>query len=134
MVSMAPSLPEELKIAIVNIDSPSRLADMIASHLNVSIAEKQQVLEAIDVKARLQKVTALITSEMEVLEMATKIQSQVKSEMEKGQKEYYLRQQLKAIQEELGEGDERTIEIKELTKKIEEAKLPPEAKKRRNGN
>jgi len=129
MISMAPSLPEELKIAIVNIDSPSRLADMIASHLNVSIAEKQQVLEAIDVKARLQKVTALITSEMEVLEMATKIQSQVKSEMGKGQKEYYLRQQLKAIQEELGEGDERTIEIKELTKKIEEAKLPPEAKK-----
>ncbi|HLA04821.1 MAG TPA: endopeptidase La, partial [Syntrophales bacterium] len=129
MISMAPSLPEELKIAIVNIDSPSRLADMIASHLNVSIAEKQQVLEAIDVKARLQKVTALITSEMEVLEMATKIQSQVKSEMEKGQKEYYLRQQLKAIQEELGEGDERTVETKELTKKIEEAKLPPEAKK-----
>ena len=129
MISMAPSLPEELKIAIVNIDSPSRLADMIASHLNVSIAEKQQVLEAIDVKVRLQKVTALITSEMEVLEMATKIQSQVKSEMGKGQKEYYLRQQLKAIQEELGEGDERTIEIKELTKKIEEAKLPPEAKK-----
>ncbi|MDO8142628.1 MAG: endopeptidase La [Candidatus Brocadiales bacterium] len=129
MISMAPSLPEELKIAIVNIDSPSRLADMIASHLNVSIAEKQQVLEAIDVKARLQKVTALITSEMEVLEMATKIQSQVKSEMEKGQKEYYLRQQLKAIQEELGEGDERTVEVKELTKKIEEAKMPPEAKK-----
>ena len=129
MVSMAPSLPEELKIAIVNIDSPSRLSDMIASHLNVSIAEKQQVLEAIDVKVRLQKVNALITSEMEVLEMATKIQSQVKSEMEKGQKEYYLRQQLKAIQEELGEGDERTIETKELTKKIEEAKLPPEVKK-----
>jgi len=129
MISLAPSLPEELKIAIVNIDSPSRLADMIASHLNVSIAEKQQVLEAIDVKARLQKVTALITGEMEVLEMATKIQSQVKSEMEKGQKDYYLRQQLKAIQEELGEGDERTLEVKELTKKIEEAKLPPEAKK-----
>lgn len=130
MISMAPSLPEELKIAIVNIDSPSRLADMIASHLNIGVPEKQQVLEAINVKARLQKVTALITSEMEVLEMATKIQSQVKSEMEKGQKEYYLRQQLKAIQEELGEGDERAIEVKELTKKIEEAKMPPEAKKR----
>ncbi|MBU6392443.1 MAG: endopeptidase La [Planctomycetes bacterium] len=129
MISLAPSLPEELKIAIVNIDSPSRLADMIASHLNVSTADKQQVLEAINVKARLQKVTALINSEMEVLEMATKIQSQVRSEMEKGQREYYLRQQLKAIQEELGEGDERAIEIKELTKKIEDAKMPPEAKK-----
>lgn len=129
MISLAPSMPEELKIAIVNIDSPSRLADMIASHLNIGVAEKQQVLEAINVKARLQKVTALITSEMEVLEMATKIQSQVKSEMEKGQKEYYLRQQLKAIQEELGEGDERAVEVKELTKKIEDAKMPPEAKK-----
>ncbi len=129
MISMAPSLPEELKIAIVNTDSPSRLADMIASHLNIGIAEKQAVLEAINVKARLQKVTALIAAEMEVLEMATKIQTQVKSEMEKGQREYYLRQQLKAIQEELGEGDERTVEIKELTKKIEDAKMPPEAKK-----
>ncbi len=129
MISLAPSLPEELKIAIVNIDSPGRLADMIASHLNISISEKQKVLEAINVKARLQKVTALITSEMEVLEMATKIQSQVKNEMEKGQREYYLRQQLKAIQEELGEGDERTVEGKELAKKIEEAKMPPEAKK-----
>ena len=129
MISMVPSLPEELKIAIVNIDSPSRLADIIASHLNISVTEKQQVLESVNVKSRLQKVTALITSEMEVLEMATKIQSQVKSEMGKGQREYYLRQQLKAIQEELGEGDERTIEVKELTKKIEEAKLPPEAQK-----
>ncbi len=129
MISLAPSLPEELKIAIVNIDSPSRLADMIASHLNISVAEKQQVLESINVKARLQKVTALITGEMEVLEMATKIQSQVKNEMEKGQREYYLRQQLKAIQDELGEGDERSMEMKELTKKIEDAKMPPEAKK-----
>ncbi|MDQ1273586.1 MAG: ATP-dependent Lon protease [Planctomycetota bacterium] len=129
MIAMAPSLPEELKIAIVNIDSPSRLADMIASHLNIGISEKQTVLEAINVKDRLQKVTTFINSEMEVLEMATKIQSQVKNEMGKGQREYYLRQQLKAIQEELGEGDERAIEAKELTTKIEEAKMPPEAKK-----
>ncbi|NUN24743.1 MAG: endopeptidase La, partial [Candidatus Jettenia caeni] len=129
MVNMVPTLPEELKIAIVNIDSPGRLADMIASHLNLSIAEKQQVLETTNVKDRLQKITAFLTREMEVMEMATKIQSQVKNEMEKGQREYYLRQQLKAIQDELGEGDERTVEIKELKKKIEEAKMPPEAKK-----
>lgn len=129
MVNMVPTLPEELKIAIVNIDSPGRLADMIASHLNLSIAEKQQVLEATNVKNRLQKITAFLTREMEVMEMATKIQSQVKNEMEKGQREYYLRQQLKAIQEELGEGDERAVEIKELKNKIEEAKMPPEAKK-----
>lgn len=129
MISMAPSLPEELKIAIVNIDSPSRLADMIAAHLNISVGEKQQILESIHVKARLQKVTTFIIREMEVLEMATKIQSQVKTEVEKGQREYYLRQQLKAIQDELGEGDERTVEIKELRGKIEDAKMPPEAKK-----
>lgn len=129
MISMAPSLPEELKIAIVNIDSPSRLADMIAAHLNISVGEKQQILELIHVKARLQKVTTFIIREMEVLEMATKIQSQVKTEVEKGQREYYLRQQLKAIQEELGEGDERAVEIKELKKKIEDAKMPTEAKK-----
>ncbi|MDR4507838.1 MAG: endopeptidase La [Candidatus Brocadiaceae bacterium] len=129
MISMTPSLPEELKVAVVNIENPSRLADIIVSHLNVSIAEKQGVLEAINVKSRLQKVTTLIANELEVLEMATKIQSQVRNEMEKGQREYYLRQQLKAIQDELGEGDERTVETDELTKKIEEAKLPPEAKK-----
>ncbi|MBM4056207.1 MAG: endopeptidase La [Planctomycetes bacterium] len=129
MISMAPSLPEELKVAIVNIDNPSRLADLITSHLNVAVTEKQKVLEQANVKLRLQKVTSLITSELEVLEMATKIQSQVRSEMEKGQKEYYLRQQLKAIQDELGEGDERSMEAKELKEKIEKAKMPAEAKK-----
>lgn len=129
MISMMPSLPEELKIAVVNIENPSRLADLITSHLNVSVVEKQKVLELANVKLRLQKVTTLIASELEVLEMATKIQSQVRNEMEKGQKEYYLRQQLKAIQDELGEGDERSMEIKELKEKIEKAKMPAEAKK-----
>ena len=129
MISMTPSLPEELKIAVVNIENPSRLADLITSHLNVSVVEKQKVLEMANVKLRLQKVTTLIASELEVLEMATKIQSQVRNEMEKGQKEYYLRQQLKAIQDELGEGDERSMEMKELKEKIEKAKMPAEAKK-----
>ena len=129
MISMTPSLPEELKIAVVNIENPSRLADLITSHLNVSVVEKQKVLEMANVKLRLQKVTTLIASELEVLEMATKIQSQVRNEMEKGQKEYYLRQQLKAIQDELGEGDERSMEMKELKEKIEKAKMPAEAQK-----
>ncbi|OHB71528.1 MAG: endopeptidase La [Planctomycetes bacterium RBG_16_41_13] len=129
MISMTPSLPEELKVAVVNIENPSRLADLITSHLNVSVVEKQKVLEMANVKLRLQKVTTLIASELEVLEMATKIQSQVRNEMEKGQKEYYLRQQLKAIQDELGEGDERSMEMKELKEKIEKAKMPAEAQK-----
>ncbi|MCF6159210.1 MAG: endopeptidase La [wastewater metagenome] len=129
IINMVPTLPEELKIAVVNIDNPGRLADMIAAHLNINVAEKQEILELVSVKARLQKVTAFLTREMEVMEMASKIQSQVKSEMEKGQREYFLRQQLKAIQEELGEGDERTTEVKELRQKMDDAKLPPEAKK-----
>lgn len=129
MISMASNLPEELKVAVVNIEHPGRLADMIASHLSISAGEKEEILETINVKERLQKVNAFISREMEVLEMAKKIQGQVKSEVDKGQREFYLRQQLKAIQEELGEGDERTVEIKALKKKIEEAKMPPEAQK-----
>ncbi|MGQ3684704.1 MAG: endopeptidase La [Candidatus Loosdrechtia sp.] len=129
IINMVPTLPEELKIAILNIDHPGRLADMIAAHLNLNVSEKQQILEIINVKARLQKITTYLTREMEVMEMASKIQSQVKSEMEKGQKEYFLRQQLKAIQQELGEEDERSVEIKELKEKIEAAKMPPEVKK-----
>ncbi len=129
MISMASNLPEELKVAVMNIEHPGRLADMIASHLAINVHEKEEILETINVKSRLQKVNTFINREMEVLEMAKKIQGQVKSEVDKGQREYYLRQQLKAIQEELGEGDERTMEINELKKKIEEAKLPPEAQK-----
>lgn len=129
MINMVPTLPEDLKIAVMNVDQPGRLADMITAHLNIGITEKQQILETISVKARLQKITGFLTREMEVMEMASKIQSQVKSEMEKGQREYFLRQQLKAIQDELGEGDERSVEIKELRRKIEDAKMPPEVKK-----
>src|SRR3990167_6986195 len=129
MISMASNLPEELKVAVVNIEHPGRLADMIASHLSISADEKEEILETINVKERLQKVNAFISREMEVLEMAKKIQGQVKSEVDKGQREFYLRQQLKAIQEELGEGDERAVEIKALKKKIEEAKMPAEAQK-----
>ncbi|MHC4522150.1 MAG: endopeptidase La [Planctomycetota bacterium] len=129
MISMTSNLPEELKVAVVNIEHHGRLADLIASHLSISVYEKEEVLETVDVKARLQKVNTFISREMEVLKMAKKIQGQVKSELDKGQREYYLRQQLKAIQDELGEGDERTMEMNELRNKVEEAKLPPEAQK-----
>jgi len=117
MISMTSNLPEELKVAVVNIEHPGRLADLIASHLSISVYEKEEVLEAVDVKARLQKVNTFISREMEVLKMAKKIQGQVKSELDKGQREYYLRQQLKAIQDELGEGDERTMEVNELKRR-----------------
>ncbi|HHT9140612.1 MAG TPA: endopeptidase La [Candidatus Tripitaka californicus] len=129
MISMSASLPDELKIAVMNIEHPGRLADMIASHLSISVHEKEEVLEAVKVKERLKKVNTLISKEMEVLELARKIQGQVKSELDKGQKEYYLRQQLKAIQDELGETDERTVEVQELKQKITQAKMPPEVLK-----
>ncbi|MEK7241525.1 MAG: LON peptidase substrate-binding domain-containing protein, partial [Planctomycetota bacterium] len=129
MISMSASLPDELKIAVMNIEHPGRLADMIASHLSISVHEKEEVLEAVKVKERLKKVNTFISKEMEVLELARKIQGQVKSEMDKGQKEYYLRQQLKAIQDELGETDERTVEVQELKQKITQAKMPPEVLK-----
>ena len=129
MVSISPHLPEELKVVIVNIDNPGRLSDLISSHLNISISEKQEILETSDVKKRLQKINTFVNNEMQVLELAGKIQTQVKSEMDKGQREYYLRQQLKAIQEELGEGDDQAAEVKELRKKLKQAKLPEEAQK-----
>ncbi|MFQ5687745.1 MAG: endopeptidase La [Candidatus Scalindua sp.] len=129
MVSISPNLPEELKIVIVNIDNPGRLSDLISSHLNISISEKQEILETSNVKKRLQKINTFVNNEMQVLELAGKIQTQVKSEMDKGQREYYLRQQLKAIQEELGEGDDQAAEVKELRKKLKQAKLPEEAQK-----
>ncbi|MFQ5964950.1 MAG: endopeptidase La [Candidatus Scalinduaceae bacterium] len=129
MASISPNLPEELKIVVVNISDPGRLADLIASHLNINILEKQKILEILNVKERLQKINTSINSELQVLELASKIQSQVRNEMEKGQREYYLRQQIKAIQEELGEGDEQAVEVKELREKIKQAKLPQEAQK-----
>lgn len=132
MVSISPNLPEELKIVIVNIDNPGRLSDLISSHLNISLPEKQEILETLNVKERLQKINTFVNNELQVLELAGKIQSQVKNEMEKGQREYYLRQQLKAIQEELGEGDDQAAEVKELRKKLKQAKLPEEAQKEAN--
>jgi ATP-dependent Lon protease len=129
MISVSPHLPEELKIVVVNIDNPGRLSDLVSSHLNISVPEKQEILELTNVKERLQKINTFINNEMQVLELAGKIQTQVKNEMEKGQREYYLRQQLKAIQEELGEGDDQAAEVKELRKKIKKAKLPEEAQK-----
>ncbi|MFQ6003442.1 MAG: LON peptidase substrate-binding domain-containing protein, partial [Candidatus Zixiibacteriota bacterium] len=129
VVSLVPQLPEELQIAVMNISHPGKLADLVASNLNLSLAEKQVILETLDVKARLEKLTIYLSRELEVLEMGSKIQSQVQTELSKSQREYFLRQQLKAIQKELGEGDERTMEINELREKIEAAKMPEQAHK-----
>jgi ATP-dependent Lon protease len=128
IVGLSPHLPDELQVAVMNIDNASRAADLIASNINLSTGEKQEMLETFDTKARLQKLIGFLNRELQVLELGSKIQSQVKTELDKSQREYYLREQLKAIRRELGESDERTIEIEELRQKIEKAKMPDEAR------
>ncbi len=129
IISLVPHLPDELQIAVMNINHPGKLADLVASNLNLTLEEKQQILELIDVKKRLEKLTVFINRELEVLEIGNKIQNEVQSELSKNQREYFLRQQLEAIKKELGEEDERTMEIKELKQKIKKAKMPKEVEK-----
>ena len=128
IVELSPGLPPEIGQMARSIPEAGTLADMIASTINASPQEKQKVLEIQNVKERLQEVTRLVNHQLSVLELGNKIQSQVKGDMDKSQKEYYLRQQLKAIKEELGEQDETQVEIEEYRAKIEEKNLPPEAK------
>lgn len=127
VVEIAPNLPGELSIAAVNIPEPGNLADFIAAHINLKQGERQEILETLDVAQRIKKLTEYINRELEILELGSKIQSQIKGEMDKAQREFYLREQLKAIQRELGEVDERSVEANELRKKIEQANLPLEA-------
>jgi len=126
-VELAPYLTSELGTMVSNIKSPSILADLIASNLNISTTEKQGILETFDVRERLTKVHLFLNKEVQVLELGNKIQSQVKEDMDRTQREYYLREQLKAIKKELGELDEHSSEIKELKEKIKKAKMPPDA-------
>ncbi|MGH3031697.1 MAG: LON peptidase substrate-binding domain-containing protein, partial [Gaiellaceae bacterium] len=127
IISLVPYLPEELELAAANAESPSVLANLTAATLRLKTAEKQELLAEPDVEARLRRLTVVLNRELEMFELGTKIQSQVQSEMESSQREYFLRQQLKAIQEELGEGDEQQVEVAELRAQIEEAHLPEEA-------
>jgi ATP-dependent Lon protease len=129
LISLVPYLPSELELAAANVDDPSALSHLVASTLRLKTEEKQALLEQSDVSARLRDVLRILKRELEVVELGTKIQSQVQSELEKGQREYFLRQQLKAIQEELGEGDEQQAEINELRQQIEEKNLPEDTRK-----
>ena len=128
-VSMVPYLPDELQVVVMNIKDAGKVTDLVASNLNISLEEKQDLLNALDVRARLQKLTVILNREIELLELGQKIQSQVQSELSKHQKDFYLRQQMRAIQKELGEGDGKSAEIDELRKKLDEAHLPEEANK-----
>jgi ATP-dependent Lon protease len=129
LISLVPYLPSELELAAANVDDPSALSHLVASTLRLKTEEKQRLLEQPDVSARLRAILAILGRELEVVELGSKIQSQVQSEMEKGQREFFLRQQLKAIQDELGEGDDQQAEINELREQIEAKGLPEDARK-----
>jgi ATP-dependent Lon protease len=130
VVSLSPLLSDDLQTLAMNITEPGRLADFIASSLStISTAVKQEVLETLDIRARLDNLNRILIKELEVLELGSKIQSQVQSEVGKNQREYFLREQMKAIQKELGEGDDQTKDIEELTEKIEAAGMPEPVKK-----
>jgi ATP-dependent Lon protease len=129
LISLVPYLPAELELAAANVDDPSALSHLVASTLRIKTEDKQALLEEANVDARLRAILAILNRELEVVELGSKIQSQVQSEMEKGQREFFLRQQLKAIQDELGEGDEQQAEINELRQQVEEKNLPEDARK-----
>jgi ATP-dependent Lon protease len=127
IIEELPYLPEELQMAVANIDDPVELAHLIAGTLRIKTEEKQRLLEERDVTKRLRLLSEILARELELVEIGSRIQSQVQSEMDRGQREYFLRQQLRAIQEELGEVDEQQAETEELRKLLEEANLPGHA-------
>jgi len=124
VVDLSPSIPEEASILLENIETPSALADFLAANLSISVAERQQILEQLDARKSLEKISLALANQLEVLELSHKIQGQVKQAVEKNQREYFLQEQLKAIQSELGQDDKKTSEIKELKAKIKKAKMP----------
>ncbi len=129
IIGLTPGLPQEIGSMAQTIDDPGTMADMIISTISSSIEDKQKILEAVNPKKRLKEVTKLVNRQLDILKLGNKIQSQVKGEMDKKQKEFYLRQQLRAIKDELGETDDTSIEIDEYRAKIDEKKLPEIAAK-----
>jgi ATP-dependent Lon protease len=130
VVQLSPVLSDDLTVLASNITDSSRLADFVASSLStIGTAVKQELLETTNLRARIDQLNRILTKELEVLELGSKIQSQVQSEVGKNQREYFLREQMKAIQKELGEGDDQAKEIDELRAKIEAAGMPEDVRK-----
>jgi ATP-dependent Lon protease len=129
IIEGVPYLPEELQVAVANVDDPEALGHMIAGSLRIKTEEKQELLEERNVTDRLRRLSSILARELEVMELGSKIQSEVQSEMDRTQREYLLREQMKAIQRELGEEDETQAEINELRGQIEEAELPEEVRR-----
>ena len=125
-VKLSKKIPPETLVSVVVVEEPGRLTDLIASHLALKIEDKQALLDAVDIKERLSKLCEILGREMEILELEKRINVRVRKQMEKTQKEYYLREQLKAIQKELGEKDDRTAEAEEYRERLNKAELPQE--------
>ena len=123
-INLSKKVTPETLAAVTDIDEPGRLADVITSHLSLKIKDKQDILETIDVRARLERLLDMLNNEREVLELERKISQRVKKQMEKTQKEYYLREQMKAIQKELGDKEGRAGEVEELRAQLEKAEVP----------
>lgn len=129
-IKLSKKIPLEVLTNVTEIEEPGRLADIIASHLMLKIDQKQNILEAVEPQSRLEILAEILNREMEILELERKINLRVRKQMEKTQKEYYLREQIKAIQKELGERDERTAEVDEYREKMKEIELPEEVEKK----
>ena len=129
IIEQVPYLPEELQMAVANVDDPSALSHLIAGSLRIKLSEKQELLEELDVARRLRRLSEILARELEVVAIGSRIQSQVQSEMDRSQREYVLRQQLKAIQEELGERDPTEAEVDELREQLDAIALPEEVRK-----
>jgi ATP-dependent Lon protease len=128
VITLSPTLPEELKVSLFNMEDPAKLSDLVAANLNMSIEERQGLLEENAVGARLEKLTRLLNREREVLRLGNEIQTRVSETFSKGQREYFLREQLKTIRHELGEQDPMTADQEQLKKKLAAAGLSPEAR------
>ena len=129
IIDLSPQIPPEASFLVRSIDDPGVLADIVSSNLNIAPEEKQELLETFETTARMEKVIALLNKEIQVLELSNKIQTEVKGEMDKAQREYFLREQLKAIQKELGEVDERQEEFEEIKRALKQARMPKEVEK-----
>ncbi len=123
---LSKKISPEIQAAVNSIEEPGRLADVVASHFSLSVEDKQQILESLDAADRLEKMVGIVARELEVLELERKIGLRVRKQMERNQKEYYLREQMKAIQRELGQKDERMAEAEELRQKLQQLDLPDE--------
>ena len=124
MVELSPNIPDEVHVILNNIEEPGALADFLAANININVPQKQEILDTFDVNERLRKLSVSLASQIELLELSAKIQSKVSQSIDKSQREYFLQEQLKAIQKELGQFDRKTAEIEELKERIDNAEMP----------